>query len=112
MLRWMAPFLSFTAEEAWKRVVGKIPKSIFLETFAAAARRRRAAGQVGRIREMRDMVNKDIEALRAAGQVGSSLQARWRSGCRADRPGAAGGASLGDDLKFVFITSAALSQPT
>jgi isoleucyl-tRNA synthetase len=39
MLRWMAPFLSFTAEEAWK-VFGH-SESIFLETYAASCGRRR-----------------------------------------------------------------------
>ena len=38
--------------------------------------RRGAAGQVARIREIRDAVNKEIEAVRAAGGVGSSLQAK------------------------------------
>jgi isoleucyl-tRNA synthetase len=52
------------------------PGSIFLETYwPFPAPDDGAAGQVGRIREIRDAVNKDIEAVRAAGQVGSSLQA-------------------------------------
>ena len=74
MLRWMAPFLSFTAEEAWK-IVGH-SESIFLEKFTELP-----AGDEGllakwtRLREIRDAVNKEIEALRAAGQVGSPLQA-------------------------------------
>ncbi len=49
--------------------------------------------------------NKQIEAVRAAGQVGSSLQANLVIACAdADR---ALLASLGDDLKFVTITSQA-----
>jgi isoleucyl-tRNA synthetase len=56
-----------------------------------------------RIREIRDQVNKDIEALRADGKVGASLQASVRlQVAPADH---ALLASLGDDLKFVFITS-------
>ena len=35
MLRWMAPFLSFTAEEAWK--VFGASDSIFLETYSSIA---------------------------------------------------------------------------
>ena len=57
-----------------------------------------------RIREIRDMVNKDIEALRADGQVGSSLQTEVQLTVPADDFGLL--SSLGDDLKFVFITSA------
>jgi isoleucyl-tRNA synthetase len=103
MLRWMAPFLSFTAEEAWK-VVGT-SESIFLETYAQLPAPDEALlAKWTRIREIRDQVNKDIEALRADGKVGSSLQANVVLGVAdADR---ALLASLGDDLKFVFITSA------
>jgi isoleucyl-tRNA synthetase len=74
MLRWMAPFLSFTAEEAWK--VFGTSESIFLETYAQLPAADEALlAKWARIREVRDQVNKDIEALRADGKVGSSLQA-------------------------------------
>jgi len=103
MLRWMAPFLSFTAEEAWK--VCGASESIFMETYAEmAAPNADLLAKWGRIRELRDAVNKDIEALRAEGQVGSSLQANVSLDvASADH---ALLASLGDDLKFAFITSA------
>ena len=103
MLRWMAPFLSFTAEEAWK-IFGD-SESIFLETSAELPPPDEALlAKWSRIREIRDGVNKDIEALRADGQVGSSLQANVA--LRVDEGDHALLASLGDDLKFVFITSA------
>jgi isoleucyl-tRNA synthetase len=74
MLRWMAPFLSFTAEEAWK-VFGS-SESIFMETYAEfPAPDTALLAKWSRIRELRDAVNKDIETLRADGKVGSSLQA-------------------------------------
>ena len=74
MLRWMAPFLSFTAEEAWK-LVGT-SESIFLETYASLPAPDEALlARWSRIRALRDQVNKDIEVLRADGKVGSSLQA-------------------------------------
>ncbi len=103
MLRWMAPFLSFTAEEAWK--VFGTSESIFLETYAQLPAADEALlAKWARIRDIRDQVNKDIEALRADGKVGSSLQANVALGANdADRTLLA---SLGDDLKFVFITSA------
>ena len=103
MLRWMAPFLSFTAEEAWK-VFGK-SESIFLETYGTLP-----AGDEGlmakweRIRAIRDQVNKDIEALRAEGKVGASLQAEITLTVPPEDYDLL--ASLGEDLKFVFITSA------
>ncbi len=103
LLRWMAPFLSFTAEEAWK-VAGK-SESIFMETYADLnAPDAALLAKWRRIRELREAVNKDIEVLRADGQVGSSLQAHVSLTVGADDHALL--ASLGDDLKFVFITSA------
>ncbi|MBU0589505.1 MAG: isoleucine--tRNA ligase [Gammaproteobacteria bacterium] len=103
MLRWMAPFLSFTAEEAWK--VFGTSESIFMETYAELAAPDAALlAKWSRIREIRDAVNKDIEALRAEGKVGSSLQANVALTVGKDDHALL--ASLGDDLKFAFITSA------
>ena len=62
-----------------------------------------------RIRELRDLVNKDIEALRADGKVGSSLQANVTLEVGPDDHALLG--ALGDDLKFVFITSAITLAP-
>ena len=56
-----------------------------------------------RLRELRDAVNKDIETLRAEGLVGSSLQAHID--LTVEAADFALLSSLGDDLKFVFITS-------
>jgi len=111
MLRWMAPFLSFTAEEAWTVLgaAGKTPaatrESIFMDTYVTLGEADAALlAKWTRIRELRDLVNKDIEVLRADGKLGSSLQANV---ALTVAPGDhALLASLGDDLKFVFITSA------
>ena len=102
MLRWMAPFLSFTAEEAWASFGSS--ESIFLETFSDfGAADAQLLSKWARIREIRDLVNKDIENLRTTGQVGASLQAEITlSAPAADH---AVLQSLGGDIKFVFITS-------
>jgi len=103
MLRWMAPFLSFTAEEAWK--LFGTSESIFIETYSDLGTPDTALlAKWARIREVRDAVNKDIEAVRAEGRVGSSLQATVALQVAADDHALL--ASLGGDLKFVFITSA------
>ncbi|SDD92304.1 Isoleucyl-tRNA synthetase [Variovorax sp. CF079] len=103
MLRWMAPFLSFTAEEAWKFVGNG--ESIFTQVFSDLGTPDEALlARWSRIREIRDSVNKEIETVRAAGQVGSSLQANVKLVAPAEDHALL--ASLGDDLKFVFITSA------
>ena len=102
MLRWMAPFLSFTAEEAWQTFGSS--ESIFMETFSDLGSPNGALlAKWARIREIRDQVNKDIEALRADGKVGASLQAAVT--LQAGPEDHALLASLGNDLKFVFITS-------
>ena len=110
MLRWMAPFLSFTAEEAWAVLgaAGKTPgatrESIFMDHYIDLPGADNALlAKWTRIREIRDGVNKDIEALRAAGKVGSSLQANVVLSVAPDDHALL--ASLGADLKFVFITS-------
>ena len=102
MLRWMAPFLSFTAEEAWE-VFGH-SESIFLETFVDLGPVDTVLlAKWSRIREIRDVVNKDIETVRTAGSVGSSLQANVT--VTANPQDLALLASLSGDAKFVFITS-------
>ena len=108
MLRWMAPFLSFTAEEAWKVFDGG--DSIFTQTYwHFDAPDAGLLSRWKRIRELRDAVNKEIEALRAAGTLGSSLQAEVKLTAAADDHVLL--QSLGEDLKFVLITSAATVVP-
>ncbi len=111
MLRWMAPFLSFTAEEAWKVFAPGRSASIFCETYSAtdAWPGAELLDKWARIRAIRDLANKEIEALRSVGAVGSSLQARLEIG--AEPADLAILASLGDDLKYVTITSAAAIEP-
>jgi isoleucyl-tRNA synthetase len=103
----MAPFLSFTAEEAWKVFGGS--DSIFLEEYAEIGSPDAALlAKWNRIREIRDAANKEIEALREKGQVGSSLQANLAITAGAEDHRLL--AALGEDLKFVFIASAVKLQ--
>jgi len=110
MLRWMAPFLSFTAEEAWATLAaeGKAPEgqreSIFLTTYTPLLAVDEALNaKWARIREIREAVNKEIEVLRVAGQVGASLQAAVSISANAQDLALL--QSLGDDLRYVFISS-------
>ncbi|GHC80074.1 isoleucine--tRNA ligase 1 [Pseudorhodoferax aquiterrae] len=108
MLRWMAPFLSFTAEEAWKLVGDS--ESIFTQTYSALPQPDEALlAKWSRIRAVRDLVNKEIEAVRTTGAVGSSLQANVVLSAAADDHAVL--AALGEDLRFVLITSKAALQP-
>ncbi len=102
MLRWMAPFLSFTAEEAWT-TFGK-SESIFLETFTnLGASNEALMSKWHAVQQVREIANKEIENKRTEGLVGASLQAELLIHCDGAAYDAL--ASLGDDLKFVFITS-------
>jgi isoleucyl-tRNA synthetase len=106
LVRLMAPILSFTAEELW-RVFSK-EESVFLTTWhevPAPADAAELMAKWARLRELRNPVRKQIEDLRAEGKVGSSLQAE----VSITAPGSDYDllASLGSELKFLMMTSAA-----
>ena len=109
MVRWVAPVLSFTAEEIHQQVPGDRSDSIFLETWYeglfemdnAALERERWR----RVIQVRDGVSKSIESVRRDGKAGSSLAVEvdlWLDGGLREAVD-----SLGDELRFVLITSEA-----
>jgi isoleucyl-tRNA synthetase len=108
LVKLMAPILSFTAEEAWAVMGKNDDDSVMLHTFHKLPRQTVDEAMLSRwqiVRDVRAAVMKEIETVRSAGQVGSSLQAEITvaaSGAKFDAL-----VSLGDDLRFVFITSAA-----
>ena len=108
LLKLMAPVLSFTAEEAW-RILHPADATIYAHVWKDAVPALPGAGALigkwTRILAVRTSVQKEIEALRQEGKVGSSLQAEVAITAPAeDYPALS---SLGDDLRFVMITSAA-----
>ena len=108
LVRLMAPVLSFTAEELWQAFTGKTDDSVFFHTWHELPRPADGAGLLAkwaRLRELRDPVRKEIEALRADGRVGSSLQVEVDF--RAEGSDYEALASLGAELKFLLLTSAA-----
>ncbi|HVP86770.1 MAG TPA: isoleucine--tRNA ligase [Casimicrobiaceae bacterium] len=108
LLKAMAPILCFTAEEAW-RIVHPGDPSIFVQVFAGSLPEVAGADALSskwqRILAVRSAVLKELESLRAEGKIGSSLQAEVTVAAPDEDYEAL--ASLGDDLRFVFITSAA-----
>ena len=111
LVRLMAPILSFTAEELWQ--VFTKEESVFLTTWQELPTPVGAAELLAkwtRLRALRDPVRKEIEALRAEGKVGSSLQAEVDFGAAGEDYDLL--ASLGDDLKFLLLTSAARVRRT
>ena len=111
MLRLMAPILAFTTEEVWTLLASKMngaPESIMLSDAAALPQVADAAALSAkweRIRAIRAEVAKAMETVRGEGAIGSSLQAEVTIVAPQDDADAL--RSLGDDLKFVFISSAA-----
>ncbi|SMC28189.1 Isoleucyl-tRNA synthetase [Andreprevotia lacus DSM 23236] len=107
----LAPILSFTAHEVWDVLLPANPgaeENIQLSTWhavPAVADAATLASQFALVREVRTQVQKDIEVLRADGKLGSSLQAEIALTAAGDTLAAL--QALGDELKFVLITSKA-----
>jgi isoleucyl-tRNA synthetase len=113
LLRVMAPILSFTAEEAWAVFAGAqgyadSDETIFTQTawtFPEIADGAALLEKYALLRAVKTDVTKQLEEVRASGAIGSSLQAELTLKAAGAKYAAL--ASLDDDLKFVFITSAA-----
>jgi isoleucyl-tRNA synthetase len=104
----IAPVLSFTAEEIWETVQADKTDSVFLHKHHALPSLLGTESLLNRwqrLRLLRAKVLKRIEDERTAGKVGSSLQADVVLHVSADD--AALLASLGEELRFVMITSSA-----
>jgi len=108
LVRLIAPVLSFTAEELWQEFARKGDDSVFFHTWHEVPVPPNAPDLLAkwtRLRELRAPVRKEVEALRAGGKVGSSLQAEVEVAAPAADYDLL--ASLGSELKFLMITSAA-----
>jgi len=127
LTRWMAPILSFTGEEVWAQLAPPSPTlpraageganagpepinddSVFLHTWHDLPAQPDEADLLERwtrIRAVRAEVQKELETVRVAGGIGSSLQAEVTLHASADTQALL--APLGDDLRFVLITSQA-----
>jgi isoleucyl-tRNA synthetase len=107
-VRLMAPVLSFTAEEVWQVLTGDVEQSIMFTTWhqlPAQDGEAELLAKWAKIRDWRGEVSKQLEELRAAGAIGSSLQAEVEIHAGGEKFALL--QSLGDDLRFVLITSQA-----
>jgi isoleucyl-tRNA synthetase len=107
MLRWLAPILSFTADEAWAFLPGQREGSVFAATWWSIPSVSNA-GELGEsgwqaLREAREVVSKSLEEARNAGDIRGSLDAKVT--IEAEGEAFAAMQTLGDELRFVFITS-------
>ena len=107
MVRWLAPILSFTAEEVWSFMPGERNESVFLNTwhsFPAGAERESAIDWPAFI-ALKAGVARQLERLRTAGQIGAPLDAEVTIYAPPEQ--AQRFAALGDELRFLLITSQA-----
>ena len=107
LLRWIAPILSFTAEEAWQQLPGQRSDPVFVQTWYDL-KDFDTPGDITDvdwkgILETRKHIGKELETLRNEKTIGSSLDAEvniWSApGCLSK--------IKNDELRFVFITSSA-----
>ncbi|MHB8167614.1 MAG: isoleucine--tRNA ligase, partial [Sulfuricella sp.] len=109
LVRLIAPILSFTAEEVWQALAKNPQDSVFLHTWNDVLLTQPEEDVIKQrwvqLRRVRADALKQLEEVRVAGQIGSSLAAEvdlYAIGEIFDLLD-----SFGDDLRFVFITSQA-----
>ncbi|MCF6226588.1 MAG: isoleucine--tRNA ligase, partial [Xanthomonadales bacterium] len=114
IVRWIAPILSFTAEEIWTLLPGDdrsntIFKETYYEGLFALDNKQTTRPFWALAMQLREPVSKAIEALRTAGEVGSSLASEVTIYTEGELLDAC--ETLGDELRFVMITSSAVVKP-
>jgi isoleucyl-tRNA synthetase len=110
LARWLAPVLSFTAEEIWHHLPGEREESVFLAEWYDGLFPLEDDGRFDRafweqVLGLRDAVSKEIERLRNADVLGATLEAEVDVYCPPELM--ATFARLEDELRFVLITSSA-----
>lgn len=110
LVRWMAPIMSFTADEIWGYLPGKRSQYVFTEEwfdglFSLEDNQPMNDSYWAELLKVRGEVNKVIEQARADKRIGGSLEASVTLFADADL--AAKLTSLGEELRFVLLTSGA-----
>jgi isoleucyl-tRNA synthetase len=114
LVRWLAPILTFTAEEIWQHMPGERADSVLLTSwYEEWPQVELNQGEMDEaywddVIRVRQEVSRELEALRVAGNIGSNLDADVTVYCsngdyRALR-------KLEDELRFILITSSARVQ--
>ncbi|WP_114192676.1 isoleucine--tRNA ligase [Edaphovirga cremea] len=114
LVRWMAPIMSFTADEIWAYLPGERAQYVFTEEwytdlFGLEENQPMNDTFWDDLLKVRGEVNKVIEQARADKRVGGSLEASvtlYADSALSERL-----LSLGDELRFVLLTSAAHVAP-
>ena len=108
LVRWLAPILSFTADEIWEHIPGERSEAVFLETWYDGLFALDEGGSFdlefwNEMIAVRSAVSKHLEDARKAGAIGSALNAEVDLYCGEKLHQQL--AKLEDELHFVFITS-------
>ena len=111
LTRWLAPILSFTAEEIWRFMPGARSESVFFNTWFELPKdlAQRPSIDWDAILNVRSAISRELEKLRNAGSIGAPLDAEVD--VYASPPLLETLQSFGEELRFVFITSAARVHP-
>ncbi|MDH3692830.1 MAG: isoleucine--tRNA ligase, partial [Gammaproteobacteria bacterium] len=106
LVRWLAPILSFTAEEIWESMPGERSESVFLATWYDIPHPGQATAiEWELLLAVREGVTRELERLRQDKVIGGALDARVTVYCTGDVLDAL--QAVGDELRFVLITSVA-----
>ncbi|MFK7886844.1 MAG: isoleucine--tRNA ligase [Gammaproteobacteria bacterium] len=110
LVRWLAPLMPFTSEEIWEALPGDREATVMTSVwhdFGAAAKD--DGIDWDSLIAVRQAVSREIEALRAANEVGSGLEVEVA--LFADDKLRAALNGLGDELRFLLLTSTATVSP-
>lgn len=114
LVRWIAPILAFTADEIWQYLPGERNESVMLNGWYQGLSELPEGTELDRaywdrVMAVKASVNKELENQRTAKVIGGNLQAEVT--LYADEGLSADLGKLGDELRFVLITSAASVVP-
>lgn len=118
LVRWLAPICSFTAQEIWTALPQQDASGntrsqyVFTESWYRDANGISVSNEDNafwqQLLEVRDAVNRALEQARRDDVIGGSLQAELKLYAKADL--AAQLQRLGDELRFVLLTSGTLVE--
>jgi isoleucyl-tRNA synthetase len=114
LARWIAPVLSFTAEELWRAIPGRRDATVFTAEWYEGLQELPAGEPLGetywqQLMEVKSAVNRVLEGQRREGLIGGTLEAEvtlYADGALLEQLRA-----LGDELRFALITSQAWTKP-
>lgn len=108
LIRWIAPILSFTAQEAWEAMPGERDEFVFTSTWYENLQELEDSALFNdafwqKVKDIRDEANRAIEEARKNGVIGGTLEAEVEIYAQASDLETL--KALDDELKFVLITS-------